>query len=146
TLSGETLLLGGDDSVFNSGTMRGSTAILGTFGFKTIVNDGLIAAIGGLDAISLGTGGAWIRNLGQIIGDVVFGGGSNTFDNEGAGTVAGYVIGGSAYDGLYGGGGIDKFDGGASNDNLVGGAGDDVLNGGPGNDYLAGNTGNDHFF
>jgi Ca2+-binding RTX toxin-like protein len=145
TLYGQTVLYDGTDTLFNSGIMRGATAIVGTFGNKTIVNDGLIATIGGLDAISLGTGGAWITNLGQIIGNVVFAGGSNTFDNQGSGTVTGYVVGGSAYDGLYGGAGIDKFNGGAANDNLVGGAGDDFLDGGIGNDYLAGNTGNDRF-
>jgi len=41
TLYGKTLLYNGDDNVFNSGTMRGLTAIVGASAPRTIVNNRL---------------------------------------------------------------------------------------------------------
>lgn len=142
---GRTLLYAGTDTVFNSGTMRGTTVISAEGGNKTIVNSGLIAVTASLGtAIQLAGGNDTVTNLGQIFGDVLLGDGANTFVSGANGSVtSGTVIGGSGADNMAGGAGADRFLGGSGFDFLVGNGGDDRLNGDGGDDYMQGDTGSD---
>jgi len=79
--------------------------------------------------------------IGAVVGDL--GGGSDTFDADGALTVmVGAVIDGQ-FRPLFGGPGRDHLIGGAQSDLLVGGSGADSVSGGSGNDLVVGGGGSD---
>lgn len=146
TIFGNIALYGGADTIFNSGTMRGSKVIQTLAGGnKTIVNTGLIATTLPMgDAVALAAGDDRITNMGEIFGNVRLGDGNNSFiSGENGRVTSGTVYGGSIHDGMGGGAGADSFWGGAGQDNLLGAGGNDVLDGGTDDDYLEGGAGSD---
>src|SRR3954451_6003666 len=108
---------GTDGTLFNEtgaairAALAGTTAIAGSSGVDTMINDGTIE------------------------GDVQLGGGNDSFDSH-AGTVSGAVYGFDGDDTLTGGSANDTLDGGAGDDVLDGGSGADSMTGGAGNDVF----------
>src|SRR3954451_8647787 len=108
---------GTDGTLFNEtgaairAALAGTTAIAGSSGVDTMINDGTIE------------------------GDVQLGGGNDSFDSH-AGTVSGAVYGFDGDDTLTGGSANDTLDGGAGDDVLDGGSGADSMTGGAGNDIF----------
>ncbi|PZR85050.1 MAG: hypothetical protein DI537_31610 [Stutzerimonas stutzeri] len=151
----------GDDSLVNDEVLFGGVAMLG--GDDTLVNSGTIIGLEGA-AIDMGDGNDEVTLLdgSQIYGEILLGAGDDKLTatdieddlvvDAGAGNdivLAGagddLVRGGAGDDDLDGGDGDDALQGGDGNDRLRGGAGDDFLLGGAGNDTLAGGEGNDRF-
>ena len=156
-----------DITLFNSGTVtaRGADLLtdgaLGTIritntgvleGATLLVNRGLIVdRTGAAEMIRTSeTAADKLINAGEILAGILLGGGDDSFDNIGAGVVAGLVRGGAdlleADDGadlVLAGPGSDTVTGGAGNDTLKGGTGDDDLLGGTENDTLLGGDGDD---
>jgi Ca2+-binding RTX toxin-like protein len=93
------------------------------------------AALGGTTAIAGSSGVDTMINDGTIEGDVQLGGGDDSFDSH-AGTVSGAIYGFDGDDTLTGGSGGDTLDGGAGDDLLDGGTGADAMTGGTGNDIF----------
>ncbi|MEO8243198.1 MAG: hypothetical protein ABI832_12890 [bacterium] len=95
------LLSGGSLSLTNDGTITGILAVTyhdGDAG-STVVNHGLFAYLPNppVTVITLGGGNDAVVNSGTIVGDVVLGEGTNTYDGRG-GTVVGTVFGGAGDD------------------------------------------------
>lgn len=124
-------------TLVNSGTIRGDYAIReqaepsypDLTGF-VVENSGLIEG-----RVFLDTGHDLVRNLGQIVGEVSLGIGSDLFYGP-AGTIQGTVLGGDGSDMLFGS---------AAADTLRGDGGDDVVHGAGGADQLGGGAGRDIF-
>ena len=173
TIVGQLDLYTGADTVFNSGTMRGSIAITSSFttgsGDKTITNTGVIESTditGANTAIKLFDGEDSLTNSGVIHGKIDFGSGMDTIFN--AGTIAGDVYMGDGADNIYaypngyfqgivhldagedyfeGSDFLDRVQGGAGSDYIYTAAGDDLLigNDDSSSDTLAGGTGSDTY-
>ena len=132
-------------SLRNTGTIRGTVAAFESFGATTT---------------------DLIRNQGEMIGNILLGGGNDTYDGRG-GSTDGTVFGGDGNDTFRPGSGIEVFDGGAGIDTLdfrstagvrvyLDGSGpntgtaaadeytaiETVLGSATGNDFLAGDSGN----
>ena len=125
---------GGQSLVTNSGTIRGDYAIKESNRYEydarsNVDNTGLIEG-----RISLLSGYDFVRNAGQIVGDVELGADSDVYDGA-RGSLVGTVLGGEGSDLLIGGSGSESLDGGAGDDILVGGGGD-ALTGGLGRDIF----------
>ena len=110
---------------------------------KILVNDGAVAAVGGVPTVADTT---LIRVFGQAGNDQITLNEANgslpaaaLFGGDGNDTLAG----GSGADQLFGQAGNDTLLGKGGNDQLFGGAGTDTLTGGPGNDQAFGQAGND---
>ena len=154
------LIIGGSNAstqsvVNNAGRIVGDNYGITRFGATTeklvINNTGLIQ--GGLASFDSSAEVApdIIYNKGRMAGDVLLGGGDDTYDGR-TGRVDGKVLGGAGKDTLLGGSGAETLDGGAGNDTikggggndkLLGGADDDTISGGDGNDRIEGGTGKD---
>jgi Ca2+-binding RTX toxin-like protein len=108
---------GADGTLFNEtgatiqAALASSTAVAGSSGADSVINDG------------------------TIVGNVDLGGGDDSFDGH-AGTLSGGVYGFDGDDQLTGGAGSDSLDGGAGDDLIDGGAGGDSMTGGTGNDVF----------
>lgn len=85
--------------VENSGRIVGDTGMAVNNGEGMILNTGKIIGLGG--TAFLGVDAQHLTNKGEIIGDVIFGAGNDTF--RGSGSVAGKVSGGAGDDELRGG-------------------------------------------
>lgn len=156
-------LSGGDDRLFNSGTIMGDVdlgedadlyaGVGGGLALGTVLGaDGPDTLRGGSaeDTLDGGEGNDLLRGGGGD--DVLLGDLGNDTLRGGSGDDA--VSGGGWDDLVQGGKGDDTLDGGGSNDTVQGGAGDDLvlgdwgadrLFGGPGNDTVTGGAGNDVF-
>ncbi|MGA0597688.1 calcium-binding protein [Enterovirga sp. CN4-39] len=158
----------GDESFTNDDVLVGGVSMMG--GNDTLINSGTIVATDGA-AIDMGTGDDTVvlDDGSNIFGQIRLGSGNDTLDatesegdldvDAGAGddivrTGSGddLIRGGAGNDMLEGDEGDDALLGGDGNDRLVGGEGDDILLGeagddeligGEGNDVLSGGTGND---
>jgi Ca2+-binding RTX toxin-like protein len=125
--------------VENSGRIVGDTGMAVTDGEGMILNTGKIIGLGG--TAFLGVDAQHLTNKGEIIGDVLFGSGDDTF--RGSGSVDGKVSGGAGDDELRGGKTADRLFGDEDGDRLFGFGGNDQLKGGTGGDLLNGGKGND---
>ncbi|HEV7256527.1 MAG TPA: hypothetical protein VGN82_01975 [Bosea sp. (in: a-proteobacteria)] len=149
----------GNDSFTNDEVLFSGVSMLG--GDDTLVNSGTIIGLDGV-AIDMGDGNDNVTLLegSNIYGEIRLGAGDDRLDaskveddlvvDAGSGndivvTGAGddLVRGGAGDDQIDGGEGDDALHGGDGNDRLVGGLGDDFLLGGDGNDTLVGGEGND---
>jgi len=153
--------------VSNSGTISGASGVSVAGCYVHVVNSGSIRStdgsgyaidltlafagcvvrnIGLIESASVafrdGAGDDLIVNSGQIIGDVLFSGGNDTF-NGARGVLEGALYGGIGNDVLASGLADDLVYGGNGNDRLRGNAGDDSLYGGNGSDTLRGDRGDD---
>jgi Ca2+-binding RTX toxin-like protein len=126
---------------------------------QTFTNNGVITG-----AIDLGPGVGVLVNNDLINGDVMLGGGDDTYDGragslngkldggEGADTMlagvgSNYLRGGDGADSIAGGAGFDDINGNKGDDTISGGAsGSDWLLGGQGNDSIVGNAGADRIY
>jgi Ca2+-binding RTX toxin-like protein len=126
--------------IVNTGTIMGGVdpAIASTFFAVDITNLGNITG-----DIQLALRDDFIMNTGTIAGDVLFGGGADTFSNRGDGLVTGTIYGEEGNDTLHGGEADDVIDGGADNDIITGNSGEDTLIGDSGNDFIRGGADND---
>ena len=104
----------------------------------TIVNDGTLDGEVNLDA-----GVHVLTNSGTIMGDVLLGGGADTYRGVASGVTAGQVLGEEGADTLIGGSEGDDLRGGTDADLLVGHGGDDSLGGDAGIDMIFGGDGDD---
>lgn len=148
-----------DDSLTNSDMLIGGVAMLG--GNDTLINSGTIVATDGA-AIDMGAGNDTVTLLpgSNIFGDILLGAGDDQLNAAGidgdldvdagdgndivtTGSGDDLVKGGAGDDIIDGGEGDDALQGGDGNDRLLGGIGDDILIGGAGNDLLVGGEGND---
>jgi Ca2+-binding RTX toxin-like protein len=86
----------------------------------------------------------WVINNGQILGDVEFWSGNDSYQGLN-GQMAGTVFGFGGNDTFAGGIYADSFDGGDGKDTLTGNGGNDTLDGGSGADTMAGGTGDDTY-
>lgn len=140
-------MVGSGNTVINHGSIFGTTSGVSIFGpglGNVFQNYGTISSSGVgvlVDTTSSGNGGVFTNygtivgldesfksnfasqndtfvNFGTMQGDVVLGGGSDTFSNRGAGVVNGTIFGGA---------GVDTF---------ILGAGAETINGGEGTDYI----------
>jgi Ca2+-binding RTX toxin-like protein len=149
----------GDDSLTHDGLLLNGVAMLG--GNDTLVNSGTIIGTDGV-AIDMGAGDDAVTLLegSQLFGEIRLGTGDDTLtgtesgqdlivdagdgnDIVATGTGDDLIRGGQGNDYLDGGDGDDALQGGDGNDRLIGGLGDDFLFGGTGNDILVGGAGND---
>ncbi len=145
------------DSLTNDETLIGGVAMLG--GNDTLVNSGTIVATDGA-AIDMGAGDDTVTLLdgSNVFGQILLGAGNDTLTavdgdlnidaGEGndiveTGSGDDLVKGGAGDDVIDGGEGDDALQGGDGNDRLLGGLGDDILMGDAGNDTLLGGEGND---
>ncbi|MCB1517007.1 MAG: hypothetical protein KDJ19_05245 [Hyphomicrobiaceae bacterium] len=136
-----------DGRVVNSGTISGGTngiKFSSTIGSKVYNTEtGVISSYPTSDAVAFGTGDDLLINHGQLIGNVVFNGGDDTFKGR-SGSVDGNVSGGDGNDTLIGSSADDdNLRGNNDHDTLKGRAGDDVLDGGSGRDHLFGGKDDD---
>ncbi|WP_066479667.1 hypothetical protein [Bosea sp. WAO] len=149
----------GNDSFTNDEVLFSGVAMLG--GDDTLVNSGTIIGLDGV-AIDMGDGNDVVTLLegSKLYGEIRLGAGDDTLtateveddlvidagdgnDIVRAGSGDDLVRGGAGDDLLDGGDGDDVLQGGDGNDRLLGGLGDDFLFGGAGNDTLIGGEGND---
>lgn len=149
----------GSDSLTNSDELFNGVSMLG--GDDTLVNSGTIISQDGI-AVDMGDGNDEVALLAgsKLYGEIRLGAGNDKLTasdleddlvvDAGAGddiVLAGagddLIRGGAGDDQLDGGAGDDVLQGGDGNDRLIGGAGDDFLFGGAGNDRLIGGEGND---
>ncbi|KRE16519.1 hypothetical protein ASE63_14955 [Bosea sp. Root381] len=133
-------MLGGDDTLVNSGT------IIGLDGIAIDMGDGndavtLLEGSNIYGEIRLGAGDDTLTAT-EVEDDLVVDAGSGN-DIVRTGSGDDLVRGGAGDDLLDGGEGDDVLQGGEGNDRLIGGLGDDFLFGGAGNDTLVGGEGND---
>jgi Ca2+-binding RTX toxin-like protein len=148
-----------DDSLTNETLLLAGVAMLG--GNDTLINSGTIIGTDGV-AIDMGAGNDTVTLLegSQTFGEIRLGTGDDRLtatdvqqdlsvdagdgnDIVLAGAGDDLVRGGEGDDQLDGGEGDDALQGGNGNDRLIGGLGDDFLLGGAGNDTLIGGAGND---
>ncbi len=106
-------------------------------------NTGLIS--GGNGSFAGSDGVDSVVNDGTMSGQVLLGGGDDTYDGRG-GVVTGWIVGGIGKDTLLGGVGDEIFKGGSEGDIISGGAGNDTLDGGAGVDQMTGGTGDDAYW
>lgn len=149
----------GNDSLINDQVLFSGVAMLG--GDDSLVNSGTIIGLDGV-AIDMGDGNDEVTLLedSKLYGDIRLGAGDDKLTataveddlviDAGAGNdivLAGagddLIRGGEGNDVLDGGEGDDAIQGGDGDDRLIGGLGDDFLFGGAGNDTLVGGEGND---
>jgi Ca2+-binding RTX toxin-like protein len=149
----------GNDSFTNDDVLFSGVSMLG--GDDTLVNSGTIIGLDGA-AIDMGDGNDVVTLLegSKIYGEIRLGAGDDTLtateveddltvdagdgnDIVRTGSGDDLVRGGAGDDLLDGGEGDDVLQGGDGNDRLLGGLGDDFLFGGSGNDTLIGGEGND---
>ena len=95
-------------------------------------------------AIQGDAGAETIINHGEVVGDVLLGGGNDSFDGRG-GSILGLISTEDGDDWVRGGGSNNDIDGGRGDDNLAGNAGEDTIRGGRGRDILFGGEDNDMF-
>jgi Ca2+-binding RTX toxin-like protein len=119
----------GDDkqthsTLVNHGTITGPIVLGGEEQFR-LVNTGIIVSDGGFFAAASHKSQE-ITNSGQMVGDIIFGRGSDTYDGH-DGMIKGLVAGETGQDQLTGGNGRDHFNGGHGHDILTGGKGADVF-------------------
>ena len=158
----------GMSRIDNAGDIIDNTTAVSHFGFETLSlsNTGTIRGVGQAFFSESNTAIDLIRNSGEMIGDILLGGGNDTYDGRG-GFIDGIVYGQAGNDMFRPGSGIDVFDGGAGIDTLdfrstagvrvyLNGSGpntgtaagdeytgiETVLGSATGNDLLAGDTGN----
>lgn len=148
------LLIGGLDLstqsvVNNTGRILGDLSGITRFSSATeklvINNTGLIK--GGSTAFDSSASTAAVdivTNKGSMVGDVLLGGGNDTYDGR-SGKISGKVYGQDGADKLLGGAGAETLNGGTSNDTISGGSGNDRIEGGAGADTLTGGAGKDVF-
>ncbi|WP_291552210.1 hypothetical protein [Bosea sp. (in: a-proteobacteria)] len=149
----------GNDSLTNDTLLLAGVAMLG--GNDTLTNSGTIIGTDGV-AIDMGAGNDTVTLLegSQTFGEIRLGSGDDRLtatdveqdlsvdagdgnDIVVSGAGDDLVRGGEGDDELDGGDGDDALQGGNGNDRLIGGLGDDFLLGGAGNDTLIGGAGND---
>lgn len=140
----------GNDSFTNDQVLFSGVAMLG--GDDTLVNSGTIIGLDGV-AIDMGDGNDAVTLLegSKLYGEVRLGAGNDRLTaseveddlaiDAGAGNDT--VLSGAGDDLIRGGVGNDLLDGGAGDDAIHGGEGDDRLVGGLGDDFLFGEAGND---
>lgn len=140
----------GDDSLTNADVLFGGVAMLG--GTDTLANSGTIIGLDGV-AIDMGDGNDAVTLLegSKLYGEVRLGSGNDKLTaseveddlviDAGAGDDT--VLSGAGDDLIRGGAGNDALDGGDGDDAIRGGDGDDRLVGGLGDDFLFGDAGND---
>ena len=136
-----------DVKIINSGNITGTAgeAILASVNTANIdvINRGVIAGAG-VVAVAGHDLDDNVSNNGEIIGDVVLGGGADTYNGRKTGSVDGTVSGKAGNDILIGSNaGDDVLAGNDDNDTLKGRDGDDNLDGGNGRDHLYAGRGND---
>ncbi|WP_425040367.1 calcium-binding protein [Primorskyibacter sp. S187A] len=130
---GDVLLLGGEDSITNFGSVDGSV-FLGNENDRYDGRGGLVTGfIQGENGNDTLIGGAQTDNMtGGENSDLLFGRDGDDLLSGDGGT-----------DTINGGGGNDDLFGGNSADRISGGSGDDIINGDSGTDELYGNSGDD---
>jgi Ca2+-binding RTX toxin-like protein len=127
----EAILLTNNNSIINTGLISGTTGVhfnSSGLNINLLTNTGTISGLGfGGIAIQGGSALEAIVNSGTIVGSVLLGDGTDSFDGRGGHVVFGFV------------------DLGAGNDVGIGGDFGDGFSGGDGNDTVKGNGGNDSF-
>lgn len=143
----------GDDFLDNDAEHIGGVSMLG--GNDTLINSGTIIGLDGA-AIDMGSGlDTVILQAGsRIYGEILLGDGNDGLRADDveddlvidAGAGNDQVVGGNGDDQIKGGDGDDSLDGRLGDDVLQGGAGIDILSGREGDDFLFGGAGNDVVF
>lgn len=112
---------GQTSSMFNSGSISGSTAYRGFLGDDTIVNAGTVTGTvlmqGGADrldntgsvfgTVDVGDGADTVVNIGRIVGDLTLGSGDDLYDGSRGGVVTGIIFAGDGADVILGGAGVE---------------------------------------
>jgi Ca2+-binding RTX toxin-like protein len=134
----------GDDNLSNSDTLFNVVEMLG--GNDTLVNSGTIIGLDGV-AVDMGDGNDQVTLLAgsRLFGEVRLGAGDDRMTATETGDDL-EIDAGAGADTVLAGAGDDLVRGGVGDDQLDGGDGDDALDGGDGNDWLSGGRGDDFLF